>query len=27
VPVAYAHLLYTLREHINLVRILLERKK
>jgi len=27
VPVSYAHLLYTLREHINLVRILLERKK
>jgi len=27
VPVAYAHLLYTLREHIHLVRTLLERKK
>ncbi len=27
VPIAYAHLLYTLREHINLVRTLLERKK
>lgn len=26
VPVSYAHLLYTLREHINLVRFLLERK-
>lgn len=26
VPVAYAHLLYTLREHINLVRIALQRK-
>lgn len=27
VPVAYAHLLYTLREHINLVRTSLERKR
>jgi TRAP transporter TAXI family solute receptor len=27
VPIAYAHLLYTLREHINLVRVSLERKK
>jgi len=26
VPVSYAHLLYTLREHINLVRVFLERK-
>jgi hypothetical protein len=27
VPISFAHLLYTLREHINLVRLSLDRKR